>query len=308
MNTANYVDQQIQLLKNSGIPLTDAAWKAALLCVGWPYIYGDRGQYCTPSKRQAVYNKYPNQTGLITNCQVLRDNDRKSSCSGCKWLPNGCKVRSYDCRGFTYWILLMIYGWELMGVGATSQWNTKTNWKAQGPIETIPEDKLVCLFVRKDGKMQHTGFGYRGETIECSNGVQHFITRNKKWTHWGLPVCVEGETPIPDPDLKPTLRKGDKGAYVEILQTDLKALDYDLGKYGIDGDFGSATEKAVKKFQKDHGITADGIVGKATWAALDEEVDPAGDLYTVTINGLKKWQAIDLCKEYKNAIMTKEGD
>ena len=35
MNNAEYVDQQIQKLKNSGIPLSEAAWQAALLCVGW---------------------------------------------------------------------------------------------------------------------------------------------------------------------------------------------------------------------------------------------------------------------------------
>ena len=54
MNSAEYVDKQITKLKNKGIPLSEAAWKAALLCVGWPYIFGDRGEYCTPAKRKAA--------------------------------------------------------------------------------------------------------------------------------------------------------------------------------------------------------------------------------------------------------------
>ena len=72
MNTAEYVDQKIKGLKSGGIPLSEAAWKAALLCVGWPYIFGDRGEYCTPAKRKAVYQKHDDQTSLISKCQALK--------------------------------------------------------------------------------------------------------------------------------------------------------------------------------------------------------------------------------------------
>ena len=37
---------------------------------------------------------------------------------------------------------------------------------------------------------------------------------------------------------------------------------------GYDGDFGSGTLAAVKKFQKEKGLTVDGIVGAKTWKAL----------------------------------------
>jgi predicted chitinase len=56
------------------------------------------------------------------------------------------------------------------------------------------------------------------------------------------------------------------GPAVRKLQQRLKALGYDTG--GVDGDFGPATDGAVKQFQADHGLVADGIVGPATTAAL----------------------------------------
>ena len=66
----------------------------------------------------------------------------------------------------------------------------------------------------------------------------------------------------------PTVRKGDSGNAVKILQLALVAYEYNIGKYGADGDFGFDTESAVKQFQKNSGIAVDGIVGKNTWAEL----------------------------------------
>ena len=54
MNSAEYVKNQIQVIKNSGIPLSEAAWESAKLCVGWPYIFGAKGQECTIAYRKQV--------------------------------------------------------------------------------------------------------------------------------------------------------------------------------------------------------------------------------------------------------------
>ena len=94
------------------------------------------------------------------------------------------------------------------------------------------------------------------------------------------------------------LKKGNTGEYVTLLQTKLKNAGYDLGKYGVDGDFGSATLAAVKKFQKEHGLTVDGIVGKATWAALE-----SGEaiLYSVVIPNLTAEKADQIIALYNGA-------
>lgn len=66
----------------------------------------------------------------------------------------------------------------------------------------------------------------------------------------------------------PTLRKGDSGNSVKILQAFLIAYEYSTGTSGIDGEFGFDTESAVRQFQKNSGISADGIVGENTWSEL----------------------------------------
>lgn len=64
------------------------------------------------------------------------------------------------------------------------------------------------------------------------------------------------------------LSRGSKSQQVKLLQRTLIGWGYSVGVYGADGDFGAATEKAVKKFQTANKLAADGIVGKDTWTAL----------------------------------------
>jgi N-acetyl-anhydromuramyl-L-alanine amidase AmpD len=64
------------------------------------------------------------------------------------------------------------------------------------------------------------------------------------------------------------LSKGAKGASVKALQTLLIGYGYSCGKWGADGDFGDATDKAVRAYQKANGLDVDGIVGPATWGKL----------------------------------------
>jgi N-acetylmuramoyl-L-alanine amidase len=68
------------------------------------------------------------------------------------------------------------------------------------------------------------------------------------------------------------LKNGAKGEDVKAMQTLLIGYGYKMtngGKtYGADGSFGGATEKAVKAYQKDHGLDQDGSCGPATWNKL----------------------------------------
>ncbi|CAM2077708.1 MAG: N-acetylmuramoyl-L-alanine amidase [uncultured Clostridium sp.] len=66
----------------------------------------------------------------------------------------------------------------------------------------------------------------------------------------------------------PTVRKGAKGNITKLIQKRLLSLGYKLPKWGVDGGFGDETVNAVKAFQADNGLSADGVVGQNTWRKL----------------------------------------
>ena len=70
------------------------------------------------------------------------------------------------------------------------------------------------------------------------------------------------------------LKRGSRGDEVVTLQKKLKQWGYYDG--AVDGVFGSGTEKAVQYFQRKNGLTADGVVGAKTAAALGMTLSGSG--------------------------------
>jgi peptidoglycan hydrolase-like protein with peptidoglycan-binding domain len=89
-----------------------------------------------------------------------------------------------------------------------------------------------------------------------------------------------------------------------LLQTKLIQQGYDLEPYGADGSFGAKTQSAVKAFQKNHNLNADGIVGPKTWETLNN-TEPV-EWYTVTVPHLTPEQANVLLGQYPDAVRVKE--
>lgn len=269
MNTA----KDAETLKNDLIARVESRPEIvkalAECCMGWPYVFGAAGEMCTPEIRRKYASYHPEYKANIYNaCPVL--SGKQATCAGCKWA--GC--RCFDCRGFTRWLLEQA-GLSLAGGGATSQYDTNSNWAAKGEIGKMPLNLVCCVFKRKGNTMSHTGMHVGGgRIIHCSTNVKTGTLKDSPaWTHFGIPAGLytdeelkEAGVNVEDGRNIPTLRRGANGELVKQLQRVLNfVLDENLT---VDGVFGAKTEEAVKAFQRKAGLTVDGVVGPQTWAAL----------------------------------------
>ena len=110
------------------------------------------------------------------------------------------------------------------------------------------------------------------------------------------------------------LGKGDEGPEVEQLQKNLIKLGYSCGSWGADGDFGNDTKKAVIKFQKEHGLSADGLAGPLTQAAIKtalEKLTPVSkptsstnEIYRIRLSWDNPASQIGAYRILENAINT----
>lgn len=88
---------------------------------------------------------------------------------------------------------------------------------------------------------------------------------------------------------KDYLSKGDSGDAVQTMQMMLIACGYSCGSYGTDGDFGSATDNALKEFQKAQKLKVNGHYDEATKSALEKaykEKTEKKTKYSTVWNGL----------------------
>lgn len=129
------------------------------------------------------------------------------------------------------------------------------------------------LGVKQRGKWDLTRLPFKPE-LRGARAVGDYM-RERVLAHMGA-------QPLRLVSNRPTLRAGDRGAFVLDLQDQLERVRYFLGK--VDGIFGPLTREAVLAFQADHALTVDGIVGPQTWEALAKaEPRPARDVDADTL-------------------------
>ena len=101
-------------------------------------------------------------------------------------------------------------------------------------------------------------------------------------------VTTDNIAAIPSSYPGSPLRRGSTGTNVRILQKQLSriARDYpSFGKPAVTGTFDEATENSAKKFQKQFSLTADGVVGRATWNKVSFIYVSVKDLAELTSEG-----------------------
>ena len=72
------------------------------------------------------------------------------------------------------------------------------------------------------------------------------------------------------------LSMGSSGTNVKDMQKKLIALGYSCGSSGADGSFGQGTYNAVCNFQRDHGLTVDGVIGPTTRSKINSAYSNLG--------------------------------
>lgn len=168
-------------------------------------------------------------------------------------------------------------------------------WIEDENITPLPGD-IICF--NWGGTHPNTGWADHIGIVEyVENGIIHTIEGNsggycrrktypigyneirgfarpKYGTDSSTTLVSGGTVAVPKSDVAnstPTpagLRKGSSGEAVIAMQSMLITCGYNCGGYGADGDFGDATYESLVQFQREHGLTANGIYDDATKEAL----------------------------------------
>ena len=140
-------------------------------------------------------------------------------------------------------------------------------WKLNGLNQLADQQKFETITRRING-----GLNGQPDRVKYYNRAKQVLSQNDAAPPSGPPTPTP---PPPPPQPSPPgtqappypgmLHISSQGAAVTKLQQRLNDLGASIG---VDGIFGKGTKQAVANFQTKKGLTADGIVGPKTWAAL----------------------------------------
>lgn len=125
-------------------------------------------------------------------------------------------------------------------------------------INTMCDTRLAFLKRLRNGALWQTfGRGWQARVDGVRAAGQRLAT--------GASASEASVQVVPDPDITPSVdyevvRLGSRGAWVEKLQEALEVT--------VDGIFGPDTEAALKSYQREAGLTDDGVAGRKTYQAL----------------------------------------
>ena len=238
--------------------------------------YKDRKQYTEANEKKALY-----------------------------WREHAARV--WDCNGLAEGIY---EDWSGVNINTKARYNY-AQWcsvKGTGMIPASQRREGAAVFWGNNAASIHhvayldkpvdalkpTGDWYIIEARGVMYGVVRTRLSQRKPNYWGLMTkyfdYADSEIDYAEPTLgERILRNGMEGSDVKAMQNALISLGYDCGKWGADGDFGDASEIALKAFQAAHGCDADGEYGPITHAAMLKALEaaqkPAEAPRTVSIVG-----------------------
>ena len=196
------------------------------------------------------------------------------------------------CCQFVWWVFKHAGASELFYGGGKTAWvpsvrkhyAKKGKWIRRGDGTPKPGDLIIFGNRDDSGSGKHIGiitkvtsstvYTVEGNTTKTGYSANGGMVAAKSYSRTNSNIAGYCSVDYDDEEKETvevtveTLKKGSKGDNVKALQTLLIGYGYDCGRHGADGDFGSATDEAVKAYQKKNGLDVDGIVGKNTWNKL----------------------------------------
>lgn len=164
-------------------------------------------------------------------------------------------------------------GWKENGVAGRREWKELGGAPAgSGPKLRVGNEGLSVVALQK--RLSTLGF-YEGKAdgkfgaateravkaFEVKAGLKSDgVVGAAMWNRLGVHVVIKDQMG------GPTLRQGQQGRAVRILEQKLK--DKGILKGKVDGTFDAATKRAVSTFERRQGVKADGVVGNSLWTKL----------------------------------------
>lgn len=206
-------------------------------------------------------------------------------------LPRGYRMTTKDpwCAAFVSSVAVKLGYTDIIPTECSCNKMIELLKKIDSFVETdsvVPSPGWILFYDWDDsGKGDNTGSSdhvgivekVEGNTITViegnySNSVKRrTIAVNGKYIRgYGVPK-YDAEVTSPKSDYPLGMRylkKGCKGEDVRALQILLIGRGFSCGNAGADGSFGSATDAAVRSYQKANGLEVDGVVGEKTMGSL----------------------------------------
>lgn len=136
-----------------------------------------------------------------------------------------------------------------------------------GIVETVNGSQFTTIEGNTSDMVARRTYYINSSTVAGFGRPKWSLVTNGQYT----PGSGSSTTPTtPTTPTTTLLKHGSRGEAVKTLQQNLIKLGYDCGPDGADGQFGYNTLKAVTKFQKEHNLEVDGVVGPLTQAAIQK--------------------------------------